>query len=134
MNEKKNKLNEKQKKFLEVLKNNAGLVYASCSKFGITAPTYYNWIRDNEEFAQEVHSIKETLIDMAEGTLYEKIKQKDLTATIFFLKTIGRNRGYIEKYVNETTVKQDLQAPELNQETMKLAKQLFNNISDKPKQ
>lgn len=40
---------------------------------------------------------KESLIDFAEGVLKKKVREEDLTALIFFLKTQGRYRGYQEK-------------------------------------
>jgi len=119
---------DKQKKFLELFKANAGLVATACSKFGITRACYYNWYKENPEFAVECDNIQEAQIDMAESSLLSKIKEKDLGATIFYLKTKGRNRGYIEKQYNETTIKKELQIKELNSETIELAEKLFKTL------
>ena len=120
---------QKRKKFLDILKKNAGLVYLSCEKCGITAPTYYNWLRDDPSFAEAVKSINEGMLDFAEGALFEKIKNKDLTAIIFFLKTKGRERGYQEKLVTETTIKSDIAGKPLDATSIEIAKTLFTNIN-----
>ena len=40
---------------------------------------------------------RETMLDTAESVLYSKILAGDITALIFFLKTQGKSRGYIER-------------------------------------
>ena len=37
------------------------------------------------------------MIDFAESSLYKQIKDGNTSATIFFLKTQAKRRGYIEK-------------------------------------
>jgi hypothetical protein len=43
------------------------------------------------------------MIDNAESKLYAKVVEGDTTALIFFLKTQGRSRGYVEKQETETS-------------------------------
>ena len=42
--------------------------------------------------------INEQQLDFAESTLFQQMKAGNTTATIFFLKTKGRKRGYVEKH------------------------------------
>ena len=48
------------------------------------------------EFAEREEDIREGVIDMAECKLIELMKDGNIAATIFFLKTQGKSRGYIE--------------------------------------
>ena len=47
---------------------------------------------------------KETLLDLAESKLIQNIQDQDTTSIIFYLKTQGKKRGYIEKSEIEQTV------------------------------
>lgn len=40
---------------------------------------------------------KESLLDLAESNLIKNIQEQDNTAIIFYLKTQGKARGYVEK-------------------------------------
>tara|TARA_R110002020_G_scaffold273918_1_gene489119 strand:+ start:1545 stop:1916 length:372 start_codon:yes stop_codon:yes gene_type:complete len=89
-------LSDKKELFLKALKNNLGNVSASCSAVNIGRQTYYNWIEADKEFEQSCRDAEESLLDLAENRLLEKIDKYDTTSIIFFLKTKGRKRGYNE--------------------------------------
>ena len=59
--------------------------------------TYYAWIDDDKDFENEVRDVNEELLDFAESQLMHHITKGNLTAIIFYLKTKGQSRGYIEK-------------------------------------
>ena len=44
-----------------------------------------------------MEDIAEVTLDFAESMLHKQIQDKDTTATIFFLKTKGKKRGYVER-------------------------------------
>lgn len=93
----------KKKTFVETLKKHMGNVSATCEAIAkstgktFSRTTYYKWYKTDTEFKDAVDSIGEYMIDLAENALYSKIKKGNLTATIFFLKTKGKERGYVEK-------------------------------------
>lgn len=66
------------------------IVQIACEKVGVSRATYYRWKHDDEEFAQiadESLSEGKLLInDMAESQLISEIKNKNMTAIIFWLK------------------------------------------------
>ena len=44
-----------------------------------------------------VTEAREAFLDFAEGELFRQVREGNLTATIFYLKCQGKQRGYIEK-------------------------------------
>ena len=88
---------DKKKNFLEALHNNLGNISEACNKINISRQTYYRWIDDDIEFDEQCRNVEESLLDLAEHRLLEKIDKYDTTSIIFFLKTKGRKRGYQEK-------------------------------------
>ena len=91
------KTDKKKKDFLISLKNNNGNISESCESANIGRRTYYSWIEKDEDFKQDCEDATESLVDLVESKLIENIKENDNTSIIFFLKTKGKKRGYIEK-------------------------------------
>ena len=83
--------------FLEALEKSLGNITLASQMTGISRRTFYNWLRDDEEFKQAVDDITEIQIDFVESKLLERIKQGDTTAIIFYLKTRAKHRGYVER-------------------------------------
>jgi len=90
-------LTDKQNLMLEMLEKSAGNVSVACKKVGISRQTHYQWSDDSDTYKSKVEDIQEGLIDFAETKLMEQIKEGNTTASIFFLKTKGKGRGYVEK-------------------------------------
>ena len=106
------KLTDKQQLMLEILEKSAGNVSVACKKIGIGRTTYYDWCEHSAHFKKAVDDIQESLIDLAETKLMQKINDGDTTSTIFFLKTKGKSRGYIER--NEQAISGTLGLPKVD--------------------
>jgi hypothetical protein len=91
------KRKETQKAFLEAYKSSACNVSISCQKVGISRNTFYEWKKADTEFNQAVTEEEESLLDFAETMLFKAIKEGKTPELIFFLKTKGQKRGYVEK-------------------------------------
>ena len=91
-------MNAKQKReiFLETYRKKACNVSQACKAAGIARRTYNAWIEKNKKFAEQVKEIEEALLDFAESQLMQNIQYGRETSLIFFLKTKGKSRGYIE--------------------------------------
>ncbi len=99
-----------QKILIEALKLSLGNVSAACEAVGISRVTYYEYLK-SEDFKTEVDSIEEGNLDFAESKLRELMNgvmlidaeggvyqdRPNPTAIIFFLKTKGKKRGYVER-------------------------------------
>lgn len=82
---------------IEALEANLGIVTPAASKVGIHRSTHYYWMKTDPDYAAAVESVQDIALDFAESKLHEQIKEKDTIATIFYLKTKGKKRGYVEK-------------------------------------
>ena len=54
-------------------------------------------LNEDEDFANQVKDIENIALDFAESQLHQQIGNNNTTATIFYLKTKGKKRGYIER-------------------------------------
>jgi hypothetical protein len=92
---------EFKKKFIQVLKACAGNITAACDACNICRDTIYSWQKENPSFKKEMDDIREVIIDNVESALYKNALEGNVVAQIFFLKTQGKQRGYIEKSLVE---------------------------------
>jgi len=95
------KMNEsrhiKKESFLKSLEKSLGVVTVACKKANIPRSTYYKWLKEDEAFAREVEDIDNVALDFAESKLHEQISNNVPSSTMFYLKTRGKKRGYIER-------------------------------------
>lgn len=84
-------------KMLEALELHKNIVTASAKAAGISRETHYAWMKDDPEYAEKVEKLNDTAIDWVENKLYQLIESGDTTATIFYLKAKGRQRGFNER-------------------------------------
>lgn len=89
--------------FLEAYDSSACNVSICCKKVGISRNTFYEWKKDDIQFAEDCREKEESLLDFAETMLYKAIKEGKTAELIFFLKTKGQARGYIEKQQYQIT-------------------------------
>jgi len=104
-------MDNNKKEILEALEEHKGIVSSACASIGLARSTYYDWLKSDEVFKAAVDEIQEVAIDFVESKLMQKIngvftsgKDGEVydnppsdTAIIFYLKTKGKKRGYIEK-------------------------------------
>jgi len=82
---------------LPALEKHLGVVTDSCQEAGICRTTHYRWLKEDPEYREAVDEIGDVSLDFAESKLLDQIRNGNTTATIFYLKTKGRKRGYIER-------------------------------------
>jgi len=92
-----NKSEHIKKGLIEALEKSLGIVTTACKQVGIGRTTFYNYYNSDENFRQSVNDISEMALDFAESKLLEQIKAGNVSANIFFLKTKGKKRGYVER-------------------------------------
>jgi predicted DNA-binding transcriptional regulator AlpA len=92
-----NKIEQIKKALIDALEKSLGVVSTACKKVKISRTTFYKYLKEDPTFAKEVKEIEDVALDFAESQLFNQIKEGNTTATIFYLKTKGKRRGYIER-------------------------------------
>jgi hypothetical protein len=91
-----------KKAMVEALEKSLGIVTTACKSVGISRETHYRWLREDDNYKKEVEALADVAIDFAESQLHKQIKEGNSTASIFYLKTKGKKRGYIERQEIQT--------------------------------
>lgn len=87
-----------QKKILlEALEKTLGVVSPACRQVGIDRGKYYVWYNTDPKFREQVESLQNVALDFAESQLHKQIGEGTPASTIFYLKTKGKQRGYVER-------------------------------------
>jgi hypothetical protein len=105
----------KKNAMLKALESTLGVVTSACEVVGIDRRTHYRWMNEDEDYKAKVESLTDLAVDFAESQLFELIKgahrevstpdgeviriqdAPNTSATIFYLKTRGKKRGYVER-------------------------------------
>jgi len=94
-----------KKSMIEALEKSLGIVTTACKQIGIARQTHYDWLKQDEEYKDAVDSLQDMVLDFAESQLHKQIQQGEVTSTIFYLKTKGKKRGYVERSEIDQTIK-----------------------------
>lgn len=81
----------------QAIENSGGFVSVASRQLNCTRKTIYNYLDKYPELKEALQDIKEQYLDMAEAKLIEKIRAGATPELLFYLKTQGKSRGYIEK-------------------------------------
>ena len=88
----------KKRVLMEALEKTMGVVSTACRNANISRDTFYRWYKEDDNFKEEVDKLKNVSLDFAESKLLEQINGGNTTAIIFYLKTQGKHRGYVETH------------------------------------
>ncbi len=92
------KTTHKKEQFLEALEKSMGIMSQAAKKTGIDRTTPYRWMREDDEYSDKVKELLNVSLDFVEGKLFEAIAENNIAAIIFYLKTKGKVRGYVERH------------------------------------
>lgn len=83
---------------IDALHETKGMVSLAAKRLGCDPHTVYRYIREYPTVAHAQKLEREAMTDVAELALYKAIKDGEGWAVCFYLKTQGRDRGYIERH------------------------------------
>ena len=81
----------------EALRNSAGIYTMAGIQLGCCGNTVSNFIKKHPELLELIEQVTEQNLDLAEVELLKQIKEGNIAAIIFYLKTKGKHRGYVER-------------------------------------
>ena len=99
--------NNKKIMIKELIKS-FGNITSACLKTNIDRQTFYNWMEDDNKFKNKVDEVPEITLDFFEAQLIKLAKEKNPQVVMFYLKTKGKKRDYVERQEIETHAVQDV--------------------------
>lgn len=136
---------KEREQFVAIFKSNATDVSRACKAFKIGRKTFYEWMKNDSDFADMIDEAREEMKDFGESQLYTLMKgipkldeqnriigwvsRPDTAAIIFYNKTRNKDRGYDERSIikREGTWPSDItinvQTPEQAEEIKKFLQQ-----------
>jgi hypothetical protein len=94
---------------IEALRDLDGNMAATARRFHCTRQRVWDLVNEDAELRLLVDELSESFIDEAENKLFEAIREGNIVATIFFLKTKARHRGYSERLELVPLNRQDIE-------------------------
>jgi len=86
-----------KKALIEAMVKTLGIVTSACEKCNCSRETFYKYYKEDKEFKKQIDDVSNIALDFAESKLHKLIQNENPTGIIFYLKTKGKSRGYIER-------------------------------------
>ena len=86
-----------KKNFLIALRTSLGIASTAAKACNITVQSHFYYMKYDPDYKRQVEEIQEMTLDYVESKLLELINMGKEASTIFYLKTKGKKRGYIEQ-------------------------------------
>lgn len=87
-----------KRKFLDYLRESAGIITMACAQTGVSRGAYYKWVNKDPEFAAEVDDIMQEQLGEVEDKLLMATMRSEPWAIMFLLK--NKHPAYIPKQAN----------------------------------
>lgn len=87
----------RKKDVVEAIQQYRGNISAMARAFQVSRQAIYDYISNKPDLKQMIQDERESMLDDAESEIYKQIRKGNTTALIFFLKTQGKTRGYVER-------------------------------------
>ena len=84
-------------KLKQALQESNGNISHAARSLGISRNAIHQHVNANPELKQILDDSRQTMLDEAENALLSAVREKRGWAVCFTLKTIGQERGYIER-------------------------------------
>jgi hypothetical protein len=90
--------------------SSGGIVTTVAQRLGVQRKTISRYVERYKSVEEAIKDERMGFVDLAEGKLMRKVADGNLTAIIFTLKTLGKDRGYVERVQIEEYIEEALEA------------------------
>ena len=83
-----------KRKLIEAMEKSLGVITSACKSCECSRQTYYDFMREDEEFKKAIENLKQISHDFVLTQLYKNIEKGKEASVFFYMKT---QMGWIEK-------------------------------------
>ena len=91
-----NKVQHNKRLLIEAMVKSMGVVTQACKMANLDRGTFYNYYNSDPEFKKACDECQDIALDFVESRLMKQIESGDTTGIIFYLRTKGKHRGYLQ--------------------------------------
>jgi hypothetical protein len=95
---------------ITALKKRKGLIYLAAETLGCAPLTIYRRVELSQEVAQCLKDQRGKIVDTAENKLFISVNKREPWAVAMVLKTLGKDRGYVERIEMSNVTEEQLAA------------------------
>jgi hypothetical protein len=106
------------------LKKTHGIMAHAAKNLGVTRVAVFRYIERHPELKEELMQQRETIVDLAETKLIDKLEEGSDWAIKYTLSTLGKKRGFVERTEN-ANVNINLEPEWTEEEREKKLKEMF---------
>jgi hypothetical protein len=87
-----------KKELKKAIHDSMGIITVVAKRIGKTRQGLYYYLKQHPDMQALLDDERESLKDFAESMLITNVKNGDVTSIIFLLKTLAKDRGYVERH------------------------------------
>lgn len=91
----------RKKKMVEAMAKHLGIVTSACQEVGLNRDTYYQWLKNDKDFAEAIIALEGRKEDVIEKAFLSLVIDRNPQAVIHAVKTKLKYRGYGDEIKNE---------------------------------
>jgi hypothetical protein len=79
------------------LRQSRGIMAAAALQLGCDRTTIWRFAEKHQKVRDALYEARQSMVDIAEGVLFQRVTAGDAWAVCFYLKTQAKDRGYVER-------------------------------------
>ena len=87
----------KKRQMITAMEQNLCIVSRASDVVGISRKTHYDWMKKDKRYKEAIDELQNVTLDHVELKLHELIDDLNVPAILFYMKTKGKARGYVDR-------------------------------------